>query len=143
MHLRILTLIAASCLAVITSATTAAADDRDRRPSPIAGAVYTASNAATGNAVLIFDQLYDGRLVPAGRVSTRGNGTGAGLGNQGGVTLSRNERWLLVVNAGSHSLSVLAVQRRGLRLVDVEPTGGVSADQRHRASRPRLRRPRG
>ena len=125
MQLRILTLIAASCLAVITSATTAAADDRDRRPLPIAGAVYTASNAASGNAVLIFDQLHDGRLVPAGRVSTGGNGTGAGLGNQGGVTLSRNERWLLVVNAGSHSLSVLAVQRRGLRLVDVEPTGGL------------------
>ncbi len=125
MQLRILTLIAASCLAVITSAATAAADDRDRRPSLIAGAVYTASNAAAGNAVLIFDQLHDGRLVPAGRVSTGGNGTGAGLGNQGGVTLSRNERWLLVVNAGSHSVSVLAVQRRGLRLVDVEPTGGL------------------
>ena len=125
MQLRILTLLAASCLALTAAATTAAADDRERRPLPIAGAVYTASNAAAGNAVLIFDQLHDGRLVPAGRVATGGNGTGAGLGNQGGVTLSRNERWLLVVNAGSHSLSVLAIQRRGLRLVDVEPTGGL------------------
>ena len=29
------------------------------------------------------------------------------------------------MNAGSHSVSVFEVQRRGLRLTDVEPTGGV------------------
>jgi 6-phosphogluconolactonase (cycloisomerase 2 family) len=119
-------LLAASLFAVSGSATPARADDVTRRAPALAGSVYTASNAATGNAVLLFDQLPDGRLVPAGRVATGGQGTGAGLGNQGGVTLTRNERWLLVVNAGSHSLSVLAVQRRvPLRLVDVEATGGV------------------
>ena len=95
------------------------------RRVPSIGTIYTTSNAVAGNAVLLFDQLADGRLVPAGSVSTGGAGTGGGLGNQGGVTLSRNERWLLAVNAGSNSLSVFLVQRHGLTRTDVEPTGGI------------------
>jgi 6-phosphogluconolactonase (cycloisomerase 2 family) len=82
------------------------------------------SNDAADNTVLIFDRLADGRLVGAGAVATGGMGTGAGLGNQGGLVLTRNERWLLVVNAGSDSISVLEVRRRGLRLVEAEPSGG-------------------
>jgi 6-phosphogluconolactonase (cycloisomerase 2 family) len=39
--------------------------------------------------------------------------------------LSGNERWLLAVNAGSNSISVLQVRRRGLRLIEVQPSGGV------------------
>jgi 6-phosphogluconolactonase len=89
------------------------------------GAVYTMSNAPDHNAVLIFDRLSDGRLVLAGAVGTGGSGTGAGLGNQGGLVLSGNEKWLLVVNAGSDSISVLEVRRRGLRLVEVQPSGGI------------------
>lgn len=73
----------------------------------------------------MFDRLPDGRLVPAGSVATGGKGTGAGLGNQGGLILTRNERWLLAVNPGNHTLSVFEVRQRGLRLTDVEPTGGV------------------
>jgi 6-phosphogluconolactonase len=93
--------------------------------SPIAGAVYTMSNAVAGNDIISFDRLADGRLVQAGTVATGGAGTGAGLGNQGGLTLTRNERWLLAVNAGSDSVSVLEVQRHRLRLRDVEPSGGT------------------
>ena len=89
------------------------------------GAVYTMSNAPDGNAVLIFDRLSDGRLVRAGTVRTGGAGTGAGLGNQGGLVLGGNEKWLLVVNAGSDSISVLEVRREGLRLVEVQPSGGI------------------
>ncbi len=89
------------------------------------GAVYTMSNAPDRNRVLIFDRLADGRLVRAGAVSTGGSGTGGGLGNQGGLVLTGNEKWLLAVNAGSNSLSVLAVHRRGLRLVEVQPSGGI------------------
>jgi 6-phosphogluconolactonase len=123
---RVLTLLSASFLAVASATASASPDTQaSERPRPFAGAVYMASNATSGNAVLIFDQLADGRLVPAGSVDTGGTGTGGGLGNQGGVTLTRNERWLLVVNAGSHTLSVLEVQRRGLRLIDMTPTGGV------------------
>jgi 6-phosphogluconolactonase len=90
----------------------------------IAGAVYTSTNAPGGNSVLVFDRLADGRLVPLTRVATGGRGTGGGLGNQGAMTLTRNERWLLAVNAGSHSISVFSVRRRGLRLIDVQPSGG-------------------
>lgn len=92
-------------------------------PSP--GTIYTLSNEAAGNAVLVFDRLADGRIVPAGGVATGGTGTGAGLGSQGAVVLTRNERWLLAVNAGSDSLSVFEVRPQGLALVDVESTGGV------------------
>jgi 6-phosphogluconolactonase len=89
------------------------------------GAVYTMSNAADGNAVLIFDRSLDGRLRGAGAVSTGGAGSGGGLGNQGGVVLSDDERWLLAVNAGSADISVFQVQRRGLRLVSRTPSGGA------------------
>jgi hypothetical protein len=89
------------------------------------GAVYTMSNAADRNAVLIFERSFDGRLRAAGAVATGGTGSGAGLGNQGGVVLSDDERWLIAVNAGSADISVFQVQRRGLRLVSRTPSGGT------------------
>jgi 6-phosphogluconolactonase (cycloisomerase 2 family) len=113
---------------VIATGTTLSAQDAERSSRqrfPFPGAVYTMSNGADRNAILIFDRLPDGRLVRAGVANTGGTGTGAGLGNQGGLVLSGNEKWLLTVNAGSHSISVLQVHRRGLRLVDVQPSGGV------------------
>ncbi len=88
------------------------------------GAVYTMSNATSGNAVIIFDRLSDGRLVPAGSIATGGLGTGGGLGNQGALTMAQNERWLLAVNAGSDDLTVFAVRRRGLEQIDIESSGG-------------------
>lgn len=94
----------------------------DRQPFP--GTVYTMSNAASGNAVLLFDRLADGRLVPAATVPTGGAGTGAGLGSQGALVLTRNERWLLAVNAGNSTLSVFEVRPHGLRLADVTRSGG-------------------
>ena len=88
------------------------------------GAVYTLTNAATGNAVAVFDRANDGSLTPAGTVATGGNGTGAGLGSQGAVVL--DGRRLLAVNAGSNTISLLHVGRRGkVQLADVEPSGGV------------------
>lgn len=94
------------------------------RSTGFPGAVYTMSNAIGGNAVLMFDRLADGRLVPAGNVATGGLGTGGGLGNQGALTLTRHERWLLAVNARSDTVSVFDVGRHGLRLADVEPGSG-------------------
>ncbi len=89
-----------------------------------AGAVFTATNAADGNEILMFKRTAKGQLDEVGRFSTGGLGTGAGLGNQGGVVLSDDNRWLFVVNAGSNEVSVFKVNRKGLRLVDVEPSGG-------------------
>ena len=88
------------------------------------GAVYTMSNAVDGNAVLTFFRLPDGRLFRAGATPTGGNGTGSGLGNQGGLVLTRNERWLLAVNAGSDTVTVFEVGHLGLRRRDVQSSGG-------------------
>src|SRR6266540_2160213 len=87
-------------------------------------AVYTMSNASSGNRILAFHRASDGTLTPAGSFATGGLGTGGGLGNQGGLTLSNNDRWLLAVNAGSNDLSLFATDETGLRLVDKAASGG-------------------
>ena len=88
------------------------------------GAVYTMSNEASGNEILVFDRSADGTLSPAGSYDTGGIGTGGGLGNQGAVVLSEDGRWLFTVNAGSNDISVFALEPEGLNLVDVIPSGG-------------------
>jgi len=88
------------------------------------GAVYTMSNAAAGNSVLVFDRNLVGKLTPAGEFDTGGLGTGTGLGNQGAVIIDPANRWLFVVNAGSDDISVFAVEEDGLKLVDREYSGG-------------------
>ncbi|HXV64686.1 MAG TPA: beta-propeller fold lactonase family protein [Vicinamibacteria bacterium] len=117
MNKRSFSVLACLCLFVAT------ADAKERRRS-FSGAVYTATNAPSGNEILIFDRLADGRLVPAGASGTGGLGTGTGLGNQGGLILTGDEKWLLAVNAGSDEISVFRVRRRGIQLVDVEPSNG-------------------
>lgn len=126
-----LTLIFTALTVLLASVATSQAQPEHRR---FAGAVYTTTNAAGGNAVLVFDRLADGRLVPLTSVPTGGLGTGGGLGNQGGLVLARQERFLLAVNAGSNTVSVLAIKNRGLRLIDVQPAGGlqpVSVTEHH------------
>lgn len=91
----------------------------------VVGAVYTASNAGSGNQILVFDRHADGTLSPAGAVATGGRGTGTGLGNQGGVVLSEDGEWLLAINAASNDVSVFEVEEHGLRLTDVAPSGGL------------------
>lgn len=92
--------------------------------TPALGAVYTASNDATTNSILVFDRQADGRLVPGTSVDTGGRGSGSGLGNQGGVRLTPDERWLLVVNAGSNEVSVLGVGESSLTFADVVSSNG-------------------
>ena len=86
--------------------------------------VFTMTNAAAGNEILIFDHHPQQGLVGAGSVASGGTGTGGGLGNQGGVILSKHNRWLYAVNAGSDSISVFSVSRDGLALVDTVASGG-------------------
>jgi 6-phosphogluconolactonase (cycloisomerase 2 family) len=91
----------------------------------IIGAVYTMTNDPAGNQVYHYDRLANGSLQYRERYDTGGDGSGDGLGNQGGVVLSDDGRWLLVVNAGSDDISVFAVRRHGLVLTDIESSGGV------------------
>jgi 6-phosphogluconolactonase (cycloisomerase 2 family) len=89
------------------------------------GAVYTLSNARGGNAVLVYPRTAAGELGAPVAIGTGGTGTGGGLGNQGAVFLTQNEKWLLAVNAGSDSISAFAVDHDGIRLTDVVASGGV------------------
>lgn len=121
-----------SIAAVLALGAGTASATQDRR---IVGAVYTMSNAASGNQILVFNRHADGTLSPAGAVATGGSGSGGGLGNQGGVVLSDDGEWLLAVNAGSNDVSVFAVGEHGLRLTDRRSSGGlqpVSIATRHR-----------
>jgi 6-phosphogluconolactonase (cycloisomerase 2 family) len=88
------------------------------------GVVYIASNSATANEILVFDRNERGSLSFARAVPTGGLGTGGGLGNQGGLVLSADGRWLVVVNARSDDLSVFRVNGSGLTLTSRTPSGG-------------------
>src|SRR5437667_6241187 len=96
-------------LALIPALTQAAARDD-------AGAVFTMDNATTANHVLAYNRSADGALTPAGVFDTGGRGTGAGLGNQSALVLSRDGQWLFACNAGSDEISVLGVRPNGLLL---------------------------
>lgn len=89
------------------------------------GAVYTITNAASGNEVLAYDRSADGSLSFQGAYATNGLGSGSGLGSQGAVALSNDNHWLFAVNAGSNQISVFAVKRNGLKLMDTVDSGGI------------------
>lgn len=80
------------------------------------GAVYLATNGVAGNRILVLDRDERGGLSFAGAIATGGVGTGTGLGNQGGLVLSPDGRWLLAVNAGSDDVSVFRVRDTTLEL---------------------------
>lgn len=87
-------------------------------------AVYTLSNSAAGNEVVMFKMSGYGILTKVGSFSTGGTGTGSGLGSQGSLILEGG--LLFAVNAGSNEVSVLAVAENGLTLVDKKPSGGMT-----------------
>ena len=89
------------------------------------GRVYTQSNAAEGNEVLVFERGAGGGLALAAHVATGGRGSGAGLGSQSALALSADGRWLFAVNAGSDDVSVFSLGHHGLRLRARVATGGV------------------
>ena len=106
--------LAVACLSV-------AADDPNLSP---VGMVYTMTNAVSGNSVLALFRSPDGRLSPARTYPTGGMGTGAELGSQGSLVLSRNQRWLFAVDAGSSEISVFQVTGNGLLLSSIVGSGG-------------------
>jgi len=89
-----------------------------------ASAVYVMNNSDANNAIIVFERSQDGTLTEAGTFPTGGQGTGAGLGSQGALVLSKNRHMLFAVNAGSNEVSVFAVKGDILQLVDTVPSGG-------------------
>jgi hypothetical protein len=67
------------------------------------GRVFTMTNATEGNEILMFSHHPSQGLIETGSVATGGNGTGGGLGNQGGLILSKDHRWLFAVNASERN----------------------------------------
>jgi 6-phosphogluconolactonase (cycloisomerase 2 family) len=88
------------------------------------GAVYAITNAAAGNSVVVYNRAGNGTLTPGGLFASGGVGSGAGLGSQGAVIVSEDQRFLFVVNAGSHSVSSFRIVPDGLVLVDTVSSGG-------------------
>ncbi len=89
------------------------------------GLLFAATNATAGNEVVTWTRDAQGQFTLLNSFATGGTGTGAGLGSQGAVTLSSDNRWLLAVNAGSDDVSVFRVVPTGLMLTDTEPSGGT------------------
>ena len=94
------------------------------------GAVFTMSNAVSGNSVISFLLGPDGALTTAGTYPTGGIGTGVSLADQGALALTSDHRFLLVVNAGDNTVSVFSVNHPGshgplLSLRDVVSSAGV------------------
>lgn len=91
------------------------------------GAVFAMTNAASNNQINAYIRRDDGSLDFVAAFPTGGNGSGGTLDplhSQGSLTLSADHRLLFAVNAGSGSLSVLAVRGAQLSLIDTVSTGG-------------------
>jgi 6-phosphogluconolactonase len=116
----ILALLVAWLLVWNSGATARAESDNSDHGGP--KAVYSLTNATTGNAVAVFDRAANGKLRLNAYVFTGGSGTGAGLGSQQALVLEND--WIFAVNAGSNSISALHVEPYGLRLTDTIDSGG-------------------
>ena len=99
--------------------------DRDNDDGFRSGKVFTSSNGAAGNELLVYDSDAAGQLSLVARLATQGVGSGGGLGNQGAVTLSGDGRFVFVVNAVSNSVSTFSIHRGGLRLESTIDSGGL------------------
>lgn len=110
------------CLALLASCAAMA------RADSFGGAVFTMTDDVKSNEVMAYARDPIGRLKLAGTYPTGGAGSGGGeavLGSQGSVTLSRNGRFLLVVNAGSDEVSSFRVDGSHLTWESTVPSGGM------------------
>src|SRR6266568_955633 len=92
----------------------------------VVGSVYIMSNSASGNQVIVYNRAPDGTLTWKANYATNGLGINGLTGsNQGGLVLSEDGRWLIVVNAGSNDISVFSVNQKGLNLTDKASSQGT------------------
>lgn len=88
--------------------------------------VFTSSNATGANELFVYAASANGSLTLKQRIATGGQGTSAGLGSQGAVTLSGNGRYVFVVNALSNTLSTFEIENDDIRLASVVQSGGLT-----------------
>jgi 6-phosphogluconolactonase len=104
-----------------------ARSNADRGGSSAQGAVFTETNALSGNAVVAFARGADGALTYGGTFATGGNGIGGTndpLTSQYSLILSDDAKLLFVVNAGSNSVATFRVDGANLSLVGTTRSGG-------------------
>jgi 6-phosphogluconolactonase (cycloisomerase 2 family) len=93
-------------------------------------AVFVQTNDADGNTVIAYSRANDGSLHVAGHYATGGlGGSEPGavvdpLASQGSLIYNANHQLLLVVNAGSDTFTVFAVDGSHLRRVQILGTNG-------------------
>ena len=93
---------------------------------PPTSAVFTLSDAAGPNEVLMFVSGRDGVLTAAGTFATQGTGSGGDLSAATDpVVVSPDRQYLYAVNRGSDDISVFELTRRGPTLREVVPAGGA------------------
>jgi 6-phosphogluconolactonase (cycloisomerase 2 family) len=87
--------------------------------------VFVQTNDGNDNRVIVFQRGQNGALTQLASIATGGKGDGAPhLTSQGSVVLTRDGERLLVTNAGSGDVSVLAIADEP-SLVGVAPTGAA------------------
>ena len=89
------------------------------------GNVYTLSNQASKNKVMVYRRAQDGKLTFIDDFSTGGKGTGSGLGSQGALILAGDDDILLAVNAGSNTISSFKISGDRLNQVSTVHSGGL------------------
>ena len=125
------------CLALFAAASLAVASIASagiRKPRPqVVGAVYTQTNHLQQNSLVKFKRFRNGRLSQSQVVRSGGQGStqsfGCGpncpiLDSAGAVDVTPNGKLVFTVNAGSDSVASFRETPRGLRRIDVQPSGG-------------------
>jgi 6-phosphogluconolactonase (cycloisomerase 2 family) len=94
-------------------------------PTAQTSRVYSETNASSGNSVLVYNRsAANGSLTLAQTIATGQNGTGAKLAAQGALLLVSH--FLLAVNAGSNTISVLNLDGSDVSIAGTFSSGGVS-----------------
>lgn len=107
------------------AATRAAADPFDA--NQVGNTFYTMTNSAGANEIVAYGFKRNGArasIHETQRVSTGGQGAGAGLGSQGALALNAARDALFAVNAGSNTVAMLSTGTNGLALTATAPSGG-------------------
>jgi 6-phosphogluconolactonase len=113
-------------LALLVGGSLPANADSDSARSEIVGHVYVNDNSAPANSIGAFDRHANGNLTPmtGSPFTIGGAGTGAIVGSQGALQVSRDGRFLLAADAGSNQIAVLAIAPNGR----LEPTPASLVD---------------
>lgn len=95
-------------------------------PGEAPKAVYILSNEADANRVVVFQRANDGSLRADNAYTTGGRGSAGGLGTQGALVFDAAAQRFFAVNAGDHTVSMLALESDGsLRLLSNASAGGI------------------